>query len=174
MRRPEEVFVFVRRGAEFLVLHRSPRQGSYWHCVAGALEPGESFPEAAARELCEETGLVAQPTDLDRTFAYPLSEEPERAADFEPGTEEVVVRSFAVEAQPGWEPVLDWEHDEYRWCSADEAAGLFRWPEPAEIVQDLGTRATTGSPVPRPTCRQATGKTVTSPSQLPADSRTDR
>ena len=29
MRRPEEVFVFVRRGNRYLVLHRAPRGGSY-------------------------------------------------------------------------------------------------------------------------------------------------
>ena len=127
----------MRRGHEFLVLHRSPRQGSYWHCVAGALEPGEGFADAAARELREETGLVAEPTDVDRSFAYPLSEEPERAADYAPGTQEVLVRSFVVEAPAGWEPALDWEHDEYRWCSADEASELLRWPEPAAVVREL-------------------------------------
>ena len=56
MRRPEEVFVFVRRGGEYLVLHRAPAGGSYWHGVAGALEPGEDYPEAARRELEEEPG----------------------------------------------------------------------------------------------------------------------
>jgi hypothetical protein len=37
-RLPYEVLVFVRRRHEILVLHRSPRQGSYWHSVAGAVE----------------------------------------------------------------------------------------------------------------------------------------
>jgi 8-oxo-dGTP pyrophosphatase MutT (NUDIX family) len=48
--RTEEVFVFVRRGEEFLVLHRTPDNDAYWHGVAGGVEPGESFAEAAARE----------------------------------------------------------------------------------------------------------------------------
>ena len=39
-----------------------------------------------------------------------------------------------------WEPELDWEHDAYRWCGADEAVELLYWPEPRELVRDL-TRA---------------------------------
>ena len=76
VRRPEEVFVFVRRGDRYLVLHRAPRGGSYWHGVAGALEPGEDYPEAARRELEEETGLVADPVPVGRPYAYPIEEEP--------------------------------------------------------------------------------------------------
>ena len=51
--REREVFVFVRRGGEFLVLHRSPDQGSYWHGVAGGVEEGETWAEAAAEEIGE-------------------------------------------------------------------------------------------------------------------------
>lgn len=137
MRRPEEVFILVRRGDEFLVLHRSPRQGAYWHCVAGALEAGESFAEAAARELSEETGLVADPTDVDRQFVYSLAEEPDRVPDYAPGTTEIVVRSFLVDAPAGWEPELDWEHDDYRWCSGGAAADLLYWPEPADVLREV-------------------------------------
>ena len=137
MRRPEEVFILVRRGDEYLVVHRSPRQGSYWHCVAGALEPQESFAQAAARELREETGLLAEPTDVDRRFVYSLAEEPERLPDYEAGTTEIVVRSFLVEAPAGWEPELDWEHDDYRWCGVDDAVALLYWPEPAHVLREV-------------------------------------
>src|SRR5205807_2173271 len=65
--RTQEVFVFVRRGDEFLVLHRSPENDAYWHGVAGGVEAGESFAAAAARELREETGLVAAPRPIDHT-----------------------------------------------------------------------------------------------------------
>ena len=137
MRRPAEVFILVRRGGEYLVLHRSPRQGSYWHCVAGALERGESFAQAAVRELREETGLVADPVDVDREFAYSLAEEPDRIPDYPPGTTEIVVRSFLVEAPADWEPELDWELDDYRWCAAAEAAELLYWPEPADVLREV-------------------------------------
>jgi lipoyl(octanoyl) transferase len=136
-RLPYEVLVLIRRGEDILVLHRSPKQGAYWHSVAGAVEEGESWVAAAARELLEETGLVAQPVEIGAPFAYSLAEFPEYRERLPPGTEEIVVHSFVVEAPPGWEPVLDWEHDEHRWCTRDEAVRLLRWPEPKELLREL-------------------------------------
>ena len=54
--------VVVTDGARLLLGHatRSPR----WDIPKGMAEPGEAFPQAAARELHEETGLVAQPEQL--------------------------------------------------------------------------------------------------------------
>jgi lipoyl(octanoyl) transferase len=119
--RTQEVFVVVRRGAEFLVLHRSPENDAYWHGVAGGVEPGESFAQAAARELREETGLAAEPAPLPRSFRY----------------DGVEVGCFVVEVPAGWEPELDWEHDDYRWCGRDEACALLYWPEPAQLLREL-------------------------------------
>lgn len=129
--------MFVRRGSEFLVLHRSPGQGGYWHGVAGALEEGESAAEAAARELLEETCLAAEPVAVGEPYAYPVAEEPERIPLFPAGTLAIAVTSFVVDATPGWEPTLDWEHDDYRWCSVTEACSLLHWPEPAAQLRLL-------------------------------------
>jgi dATP pyrophosphohydrolase len=112
----------VRRGHEFLVLLRCRADGGYWHTVAGAVESGESYREAAERELREEVGLVAELVDLDRTYVY---------------DETVEVRAFLAETPPGWEPTLNEEHDDYRWCSREEAALLFHWPETQELVRAL-------------------------------------
>ncbi len=131
MRLPLEVFVLVRRGGEYLVLHRSPQEGGYWHCVAGALEQGESFAEAAARELREETGLDAELVDLRRRYDYDI--EPWES-HYTEGAERVTVECFLAEAMPDWEPTIDSEHDDYRWCSPTEAVELLHWPEPRELV----------------------------------------
>ncbi len=132
--REREVFVVVRRGDEFLVLRRVPRCGGYWHCVAGGVEEGESSAEAAAREVAEETGLRVAPTSLDRQFSYSLEEwEPRYSPDAPP----VTVDCFVADAPAGWEPTLNDEHDEYRWCWAEEAERLLFWPEPRELVRDL-------------------------------------
>jgi lipoyl(octanoyl) transferase len=130
--------IVVRRGSEVLVLHRSPEGDAYWHTVAGAVEEGESWAEAAVRELEEEIGLRVPVVDLEREYAYPLAQESERSRSrFAPGIEQVVVRCFAVEAPPGWEPTLNEEHDDYRWCSPSAAAELLYWPEPGELVLTL-------------------------------------
>ena len=136
-RRPEEVLVIVRRGEEFLVLHRAPARGAYWHCVAGGLEPGEDFPEAAARELAEETGLVAEPVEIGGAYSYPVDLDPTYRDLLSPGTKEILVRNFLVDAPAGWEPRLDGEHDAYVWRPQADAAELLFWPEPAQILRSL-------------------------------------
>ena len=54
--------VIVTDGNRLLLGHasRSPR----WDIPKGGAEPGESFAEAACRELLEETGLTAPPAAL--------------------------------------------------------------------------------------------------------------
>jgi dihydroneopterin triphosphate diphosphatase len=135
-RLPVEVFVAVRRGDEFLVLHRTPERDAYWHGVAGGVEPGETPLEAAARELREETGLDALPLDLERRFAYATADEP-RYRELFPDVDEIVVHTFLVDVPSGWEPALDEEHDDYRWCSREDAIELLYWPEPKEVLRSL-------------------------------------
>ena len=58
----EAVVVIVRpRPHELLLVkqYRHPLGRDHWEVVAGGMNPGESPPEAAARELREETGYVA-------------------------------------------------------------------------------------------------------------------
>ena len=116
--RTREVIVFVRRGDEVLAVHRAPEQGSYWHSIAGGVEDGETDGQAAERELREETGLDVSVEPLHREFRY----------------NGIHVEAFVADAPDGWEPRLDWEHDDYRWCTRDEAAELFRYPEPRALV----------------------------------------
>jgi 8-oxo-dGTP pyrophosphatase MutT (NUDIX family) len=136
-RLPFEAFVIVRRGDQYLVMHRTPRGGGYWHGVAGALERNETFAEAAKRELEEETGLVAQPVEIGAPYVYLLDEEPEYRDIFPSDVEGVTVRPFLVEAPVAWEPTLNAEHDAYRWCSQDEALELLRWPDSKVALRAL-------------------------------------
>ena len=116
--RTREAIVAVRRGAEILVVHRSPQNHPCWHLVSGGAEAGETDAEAAVRELFEETRLEATVRPLNFSFVH----------------NGIHVEAFIAEAPAGWEPSLDWEHDDYRWCSRAEAVELLYWPEPREIV----------------------------------------
>ena len=118
----------MRRGEEFLVVHRSPRGGAYWHGIAGGLEAGESFAEAAARELYEETGLRRAAGRDRRAVRLPGRLQTPHG---------ITVGCFLVDVPDGWEPTLNDEHDEYRWCSRDDAVELLYWPEPKELLRAL-------------------------------------
>jgi ADP-ribose pyrophosphatase YjhB (NUDIX family) len=49
--------VVEREGSLLLVRHKKPGGDHYWVLPGGRLEPGETIPECARRELAEETGL---------------------------------------------------------------------------------------------------------------------
>ena len=103
--------VAVRRGEEWLVLHRAHEGPDYegdwaWTPPSGARLPGETVEECAARELREEAGLELPLVRVDS-----------------PNTDWGL---FVAEAPLGADVVLDDEHDAYRWLPLSEAAALCR------------------------------------------------
>lgn len=132
-----DVYVFHRvapgssTSVELLQLRRArePHAGT-WHPVMGAIEAGERAPDAARRELAEETGLGPADAAWRGMWALELVQ-PYYVA---PRDEVWLTPRFAVEAAPGWEPVLNHEHDAHRWVAASDAPRAFLWAGQAQAV----------------------------------------
>jgi 8-oxo-dGTP pyrophosphatase MutT (NUDIX family) len=116
--RTHEAIVAVRRGGDVLLVHRSPENTPGWHLVSGGVESGETAAEAAVRELREETQLETAVEPLGFSFTH----------------DGIHVEAFTADVPADWEPVLDWEHDDYCWLPPAEAVKILRWPEPREIM----------------------------------------
>lgn len=113
---------------EFLLLRRSAGkiyEGS-WRMVGGKVGEEETGWQAALRELHEETGLVPECFWCVPTINH----------FYEAGRDQVhMIPVFAAEIRPGSDPLLDDEHDDYRWLEADETVELLQWPEQRRIVR---------------------------------------
>ncbi len=59
-----------RGKTEYLLIRRVPETGGFWQPVTGTIDGGESPVNAARREVIEETGIIADPIDLDYVHAF--------------------------------------------------------------------------------------------------------
>ena len=120
-RRPESVLVVVHAGESVLLLRRKP-PFDFWQSVTGSLEPSESAPQAAARELREETGIDASGELIDTGRQRWFDIDPRWRDRFEPGVTRNLEHEFRLTLD---EPVAialdDAEHSASEWLPLDDA-----------------------------------------------------
>jgi 8-oxo-dGTP diphosphatase len=110
--------VVDREGALLLVRHQKPDRDPYWVLPGGRLEPGETIPECAGRELAEETGLSAgfsgilYVSEFLREGRHTIDVVARMALE---GEDEAILGTDP-EVEPGTEPTLR----EVRWVSVEE------------------------------------------------------
>ncbi len=113
-------------GRDEIVLVHRPRYDD-WSLPKGKLESGESFEDAARREVEEETGLRC---DLGRE----LSRVEYRDHKGRPK----LVRYWLMDASEASEPfVPNAEVDRLCWCSPEVAIGLLSYEHDRELVRSL-------------------------------------
>ncbi len=107
--------VVIIHGDKVLLLRRSQSdsRSGFWEMAGGAVEPGESFEEGAARELQEEAGISIDPEQLE--FDHSASYE------FE-GTKRIAT-VFSAEVK-NTAVVLSEEHDDFTWVGASNFDNL--------------------------------------------------
>lgn len=115
----------VVRGGRLLASRRTgPAQlAGLWELPGGKVEPGESEPQALARELLEELGCAAV-----------VGERVGPELDLGPG---VVMRVYLAELDG--EPALR-DHDAHRWLGRDELDDVPWIPADAPVVDALRRR----------------------------------
>ena len=111
-------------GLEVLVVHR-PRYDD-WSFPKGKLDPGESWEQAAVREVWEEAGILAV---LGAELAGT------RYRDRHGRAKQVRYWAMEVTDDTGFEPGD--EVDERRWATPGEAASLLTYPRDRDLLGGL-------------------------------------
>ncbi len=114
----------VRDDGTVLLVHRPDYDD--WTLPKGKLDPGETFEQAAVREVEEETGLRCRL----------LRELPSTQYRDGKGRDKLVrYWLMAVEHDPGFEP--NDEVDELRWLAPVEAAALLTYERDRDVLAAL-------------------------------------
>lgn len=122
------VFKQVQRGWLTLALQRSShvRCPGAWEMVHGKVEPGESLPAAARREVREETGLA--PTKLYSIAMHPFYVVPT-------GTVQLAA-VFAAVVDGAGQVKLSEEHVKHAWLTISQARRRYVWPHERRVLDD--------------------------------------
>ncbi len=122
------VFRPVAKGWTVLALERAAdtRCPGAWEMVHGKVEPGETLPQAARRELFEETGL--RPAMLLSVTMHQFYLVPRGSVQ--------LAAVFAAVVAPDAPVVLGEEHRRHAWLTPSQARRRFAWPHEARVLDD--------------------------------------
>jgi 8-oxo-dGTP pyrophosphatase MutT (NUDIX family) len=98
-----------------LVLHRSkthPKFAEHFDLPGGEVEKNEKWPEAAAREVLEETGIIIDSTKFKQIYTKKYPHVTHVLFDTEIDSKKATV-------------TLSWEHMHYEWLSVKEVLNEF-------------------------------------------------
>jgi len=138
-RRPSARLLLLDDERRVLLFRFVPKASgqAFWATPGGALDPGESFEQAALRELREETGIVVDRIDApvaSRSFTMTMPDGEPVLAD---------ERLFLLHAPPcelsrgGWTALEREVMVDHRWWTADELRRTSDTVWPADLADIL-------------------------------------
>jgi len=131
--RPVARVLLVDSRDRVLLFRSELAYGTFWLTPGGGLEPGETYEEAAIRELWEETGLGGidlGPCIWTVRFSFPYLD-----LVYDQSERYFLVRVDAHEVNPAnWQPTERVEIQEHRWWSVSEIASCSDAFRPANIA----------------------------------------
>ncbi len=117
-----EIIVFKKEpesSFRYLMLKRNPKKGGFWQPITGNVEIGETFEDAAIRELREETGIAKFIRIFDTGYFF----------EFFDNNRQQHEKVFAVEVGAETEVRLSEEHTEFQWATKNECfAKYLKYP----------------------------------------------
>jgi dATP pyrophosphohydrolase len=138
---PVSVLVLIHTAElQVLLLERADKAG-FWQSVTGSLEDGETFRDAAIREVREETGLDAEHLVEDWNMSNVYEIYPHWRYRYAPGVTHNTEHVFGMELpQPVPVTLSPREHLRHEWVDWRDAAGrVFSWTN-VEALRRLGER----------------------------------
>jgi ADP-ribose pyrophosphatase YjhB (NUDIX family) len=112
-----------------LIARTSPRRRIIWALPKGWVEPGETIPDAALREIREETGLTGRLVEPLGQIEYSFYS-PEDSARIQK-----TVHFFLVEFLSGDTADHDHEVDEARWWPLDAALAQMTYQSERQVME---------------------------------------
>ena len=122
----------VARSRCVAVVHRPAYDD--WSLPKGKLDRGETFLEAAVREVCEETGCVARPVGFLGALTYPVVG----------GQKYVLWWAMAFEAEV--QASADGEIGAVRWLTVTEALRLLTYDDERSLLRRARRTASLAAP----------------------------
>lgn len=116
-----ECWIIHRETKQILILHvpiSEETDIAFWQPITGGVENNEEHVDSCIREVYEETGIIANFTDLC-TWSEPIKVELDELI--------ILKRMYILYVDTDQIQLSNKEHDNYKWIDSDQVASYLYW-----------------------------------------------